>query len=678
MRPLPLLALIAACSSAPAPRPQPPEPVPPPPETPAATPPAPAAPAVTSETLAADTPKTTVAGNTFIAPAGWTISVHGSATILAPPEPEAHIALVDVQAASAEEAVKLGWAAYRPDAKWPVLNVSTVPDKDGWTDQHRFIYQTSPNEKRNVFVGAHKANGAWLVAIYDLPEAVGEKRGAQVALIFGRLQPKGYERETFAGKQAHELDKDRIAALAAFVKAAEDATGVPGVAFGLVQHGKVVYAGGVGVRELGKKPAVDGDTLFMIASNTKALTTLLLAKLVDEGKLKWDTQVTSLLPTFKLGDADTTKQVLVKHLICACTGLPRQDLEWLLEFKTRTPESTMATLGTVQPTSKFGEMFQYSNLLAAAAGFVAGHVAYPKLELGKAYDQAMQAEVFGPLGMSATTFDYAKALRGNHAMPASPDPDGKQAAAVMEINYSAIPVRPAGAAWSNVKDMLKYVQMEIAQGMLPGGKKYISKEPLLERRVAQVPIGKDATYGMGLIVDTTYGIPVVHHGGDLIGFHSDMIWLPEHDVGAVILTNGDPGYQIRDFFRRKLLEVLFDGKPEADADQAAAAKTFFAQIAAERKLLTIPADPAEAGKLASKYHNDALGDVVVANKGGKLGFDFGEFKSEMGSRKNPDGSISFLTLTPGLAGLELVVGSKDGKRTLIMRDAQHEYVFDER
>ena len=71
----------------------------------------------------------------------------------------------------------------------------------------------------------------------------------------------------------------------------------------------------------------------------------------------------------------------------------------------------------MQPTSAFGEMFQYSNLLAAAAGFVGGHVAYPQLELGAAYDKAMQTRVFDPLGMKATTFDYAAVMRGNHAMP---------------------------------------------------------------------------------------------------------------------------------------------------------------------------------------------------------------------------------------------------------------------
>ena len=126
-----------------------------------------------------------------------------------------------------------------------------------------------------------------------MSEAVGEKRGAQVALIFGRLLPKGYARESFAGKKANTLDAARLAELGRFVETGQKELGVPGVSVGIVQDGKVVFAGGFGVRELGKPAKVDADTLFMIASNTKALTTLLLAKLVDEGKLTWDTPVTS-------------------------------------------------------------------------------------------------------------------------------------------------------------------------------------------------------------------------------------------------------------------------------------------------------------------------------------------------------------------------------------------------
>ncbi len=627
--------------------------------------------------LAADTPTTTALGNTFIAPAGWTVSARGPATILAPPEGDSWIALVDVDAKDADAAIAAAWAAYKPDAKWPLKVSNDAPDKDGWSKRKSYEYQTSPNEKRGVQALAEFANGHWTVVVYDMGDAVGEKRGAQVALIFGRLLPKGYNRETFAGKKANTLDEARLRELGRFIETGQKELGVPGVSLGIVQGGRVIFAGGFGVRELGKPERVDADSLFMIASNTKALTTLLLAKLVAEGKLTWDTPVTTLLPTFKLGDAETTKQVRVRQLICACTGLPRQDLEWIFQYEGVTPAKALETLGTMQPTSKFGELFQYSNPMAGAAGFTAGHVLYPTMELGAAYDKAMQVEVFDPLGMKATTFDYARALKADHADPHAPDIDGKPARAGMEVNYAIIPLRPAGAAWSNVNDMLRYVSMELANGKLPDGAQYIPKEPLLERRVPQVAISKDDTYGMGLMVDSAYGIPVVHHGGDLIGYHSDMIWLPDQNVGAVILTNADPGWILRSQFRRKLLEVLFDGHPEADAQVAAAAKTFHDELAAERKLLTVPADPALSAQLAARYANPALGEIAVSRAGATTVFDFGEWKSEVASRRNPDGTVSFLTIAPGISGIEFVVGTGP-KKTLVTRDAQHEYVFEAR
>ena len=624
--------------------------------------------------LAADTPSTTVAGNAFIAPAGWTVSVKGPATILAAPEGDSWIALVDVEAKDADAAVAAAWAAYKPDHPWPLKVTSESPDRDGWSKQKVYEYQTSPNEKRTVQAVARFANGRWNVDLIDVSDPVAEKRGAQLALVFGRLLPKGYARESFAGRKANALDPARLAELSRFVETGMKQLKVPGVAVGIVQGGKVVFADGYGVKDV-QAAKVDGDSDFMIASNTKALTTLLLARLVAEGKLTWDTPVTSVLPSFKLGDAETTKQVRIRQLICACTGLPRQDLEWLFQFQGVTPSDAMGTLATMQPTTKFGEMFQYSNPMAGAAGFTAGHVLYPDLELGAAYDKAMQAQVFDPLGMKRTTFDYAKALAGDHADPFSPDIDGHMKPAVMALNYAVIPLRPAGAAWSNVKDMLHYVQMELDNGKLPDGKTYIPREPLLERRVKQVPIGEDDWYGMGLMVNHTYGIPVVHHGGDMIGYHSDMMWLPDQNVGAVILTNADPGWILRTVYRRKLLEVLFDGKPEADAQVAAQAKTFYDELAAERKLLTVPADPAASAQLAPHYVNAALGDITVTHPGSETVFDFGEWKSPVASRKNPDGTISFLTIAPGGQGFEFVVGSGP-KKTLVIRDGQHEYVFE--
>jgi CubicO group peptidase (beta-lactamase class C family) len=673
----PLAALLASVACDPAGGPGPAAPAPPASAAPAAPPTA--APPATSppERLTADTPRTTAAGNTFVAPAGWSIATRGSATVLEAPEGDSWLALIDVKAKSADAAIAEAWAVYKPSAKWPLVSTTSEPDSDGWQDGRTYVYQTSPNERRNVVASAMRHGDDWTVGIYDMSQPTGGKRGAAVALVLGRLLPKGYERESFAGKKANPLDAARVKEIGAFVERAQKALGVPGVSIGLVQGGKTVFAGGFGVRELGKPAKVDADTLYVIASNTKAMTTLMLAKLVDEGKLTWETPAVSLLPQFKLGDPDTTGRVQIKHLICACTGLPRQDFEWIFEFKGATPDSALTTLGTMRPTSKFGEMFQYSNPLAAAAGFVGGHVLFPKLELGAAYDEAMKTRVFGPLGMASTTFDFKRALAQNHAGAHGLSVDDRPEIAVMDANYSIVAVRPAGGAWSSVNDVLKYVKMELANGLLPNGKRFASEAALLERRKPQVSIGKDATYGMGLQVDTKYGTPVVHHGGSMIGFKSDMLWLPEHGVGAVILTNGDTGAALTGSFRRKLLEVLFDGKPEADNDVATNAKALHERIAAERKLLTLPADRAESAKLAAKYTNPALGDIRVSAASDATTFDFGEWKSPIATRKNPDGTVSFVTAVTGLEGFEFVAGSANGKRTLTLRDAQHEYAFTE-
>jgi CubicO group peptidase (beta-lactamase class C family) len=630
-----------------------------------------------AERLTTDTPRTTVMGNSFVAPADWTISVRGPATLLTAPEGDATIALVDVAAASADAAVDLAWQAVRPARPWALELRTEAPDRDGWSQRTRYTYRTSPNESRGVTALAQAANGAWTVAIVDAADATASRRAAQLSLVLGRLLPRGGARESFAGQRAHALDAGRLAALGAFVESARTVLGVPGVAVGVVQDGKVLLATGYGVREVGKRAKVDADTKFAIASNTKALTTLMLAKLVAEQRMTWETRAASLLPAFKLGDAATTDKVLVKHLICACTGMPRQDMEWLLEFAQLTPAGALAALAGMQPTTKFGALFQYSNPLAAAAGLIGGAVAYPGRELGAAYDEAMRTRVFAPLGMTSTTLDFKVGQAGNAARAHAVDLQGKTVLGLEALNRAVIPVRPAGGAWSMVRDVLRYVQMELAEGKLPTGAQYLPRETLLARRDAQVALGADAVYGMGLMVDRQFGVPVVHHGGDLLGFHSDMMWLPDHGVGAVVLTNGDPGQVIRDLFRRRLLEVLFDGQPRAEAQLAAAAQAIAAERATLRGQLAVPAAAAAASALAARYASAQLGELVVRRRGATLVFDFGEYSSEVASRANPDGTTSFMTIAPGLTGLELVPAERAGKRALVLRDAQHEYVFEE-
>jgi CubicO group peptidase (beta-lactamase class C family) len=629
------------------------------------------------ERLAGDTPRTTPGGATFTAPAGWSIRTGPTLIVLEAPEEDSRIALFEMRTPDAAAAVAAAWEAYRPGVTRPVKLVTPNPGRDGWDEQRNFEYETSPNERAAVGAIALRSGDSWTVGIFDATEPTFEKRGAQIALIIDSLRPKGYQRESFAGRKANPLDAPRIGELTAFFEGAMKKLGVPGASLALIDQGRVVFEGGFGVRELGKPAKVDANTLFMAASNTKGMTTMLLALLAGEGKLRWDQPVTQLYPGFKLGDADTTRQVLVKHLVCACTGLPRQDLEWLLEFKNATPASSLALLGTMQPTSRFGEVFQYSNLMAAAAGYIGAHLDDPSRELGAAYDRAMERRIFAPLGMNSTTFDMRRALRGNHASPHGDDVDGKPGVVDIAFNYSIVPHRPAGGVWTSAHDLIRYVQLELARGELPSGKRLVAEESLVMRWQGQIALGEDGSYGMGLAVDRSRGVPVVSHGGSMAGFKSNLIFFPDHGIGAVMLTNADTGGMLLRAFGRRLLEVVFDGKLEAAADLDSAARNYRASLAKERERLAVPASAEEAGKLAARYTSSALGEIAVRRQATATIFDFGEWKSTVASRKNDDGTVSFITIDPGVGGFAFVAGERDGRRVLIIRDGQHEYLFTE-
>lgn len=631
------------------------------------------------ERIAADAQRATPAGATFAVPAGWSISTGPSLVVLEPPEQDSHVAVVDVRASDAATAVASAWAAYGPGRKRPLKLATPVPARNGWDERQTFDYETSPNERAAVQAIAFRAGETWTVVILDGTQPTFEKRAAPVSLIVQSLRPKGYQRESFADRKAQRLTPERIEQMKIFVETSMKKLGIPGASIAFIDSGKVVFEGGLGVRELGQATPVDANTLFMAASNTKGMTTLLLARLVDEKKLKWEQPVTEVYPAFKLGDPDTTRQVLVKHLICACTGLPRQDLEWLFEFKQATPESSLALLGTMRPTSRFGEVVQYSNLMASAAGYIGAHIYHPSRDLGAAYDRAMQEMIFTPLGMTSTTFDYARALNGNHASPHGDDIHRHPAVASMAFNYSVAPHRPAGGVWvwTSAHDLIQYVQLELARGKLPNGKQLVSEENLLARRQPQIQTGEDQSYGMGLSIDSTWGVKVVHHGGSMAGFKSDLMFLPDHGIGAVLLTKSDTGGMLLRPFMRRLLEIVFDGKQEAVGDVDGRAARYKALIAKERQRLVAPAAKDEADRLARRYTNTALGELTVRHEEAATEFDFGEWKSTVASRKNDDGSVSFITIDPAISGFEFVVGERSGKRVLVIRDGQHEYVFTE-
>ena len=626
-----------------------------------------------------DTPGKTQSGVAYTQPKDWTAATKGPATVFAAPEGNLSIAVVEAgDAADAQAAAAKAWSLYKPEMKRTVRLVTPGPPGDGWDERVNISYETSPNERAIVAATAMRTGKSWTVVITEGSEATANKRSAAASLVGQSLRPAGYQPETFAGKAAHPLTPQRIAALRDFAAESARALEVPGVGLALIDQGKIVWEGGIGVRRLGSAEPVDARTKFLIASNTKGMTTLLLSVLADEGKLRWDQTVTDLYPAFKLGNAEATEATLVRHLICACTGLPRKDLSFILADPGEAASATFTRLADTQPTSKFGELFQYSNLMASAAGYVGGQLAYPGMELGAAYDKAMQTRIFGPLGMRDTTFDFKVGESGNWARPHGYDVDGRMVEMSNAFNHLIPPHRPAGGAWSSTHDMAQYALLELGQGRMPDGRRLVSEANILERREHGVPIGENGWYGMGLMERLESGVTVVTHGGTLQGYHSTFFVLPDAGIGAVILTNSDSGPAMFPPFLRRLLEVAYDGKPEAEKSITAAAARAKAQAKARRDKLTIPPDPAVLAGLAATYRNPAdNGTIRLSDKNGVKWIEAGYVEGPVATRKNADGTVSLVTAGPGLITIEALVGNRDGARTLTVRDSQHEYVYTE-
>ena len=637
-----------------------------------------AVPALAQESAAPATETIDAGSNaSLLVPEGWTVVRDGGTVAITAPEGDATIALVAIpSAANGEEAVAQAWARFDPAFDRVVRLAVDQPDRDGWTDTKVVNYETSPAEKLVLQGVALKSADGWTAILVRGAQATFAKRGGQLGQMLGSLRPKSFAKESFAGKTAHKLDDLRILQIKDFVATSMDQLGVPGVGLALIQDGRIVWEGGLGVKEAGTTALVDENTQFMIASNTKGMATLLLSTLVDEGRLKWDQPVTEVYPEFRLGSDETTAKTLVRHLVCACTGLPRKDMEWIFNTRPDTPaKNAFEQLSATEPTSGFGEVFQYNNLMASAAGYVGAHIVHPDMELGAAFKSAMKERIFGPLGMTRTTFDTAEVMKGNWAKPHDFDIEDRIAPAAMDLNLAMEPFLPAGGAWSTAHDMALYVINELEEGVLPNGGRLVSAESLLARRAHNVPTGEASWYGMGLFDDQTYGVSVFQHGGSLVGYKSNWFAVPAADAAVVILTNSDAGQGLLGSLSRRFLEVLYDGKPEAAENVASLVERRDIALAKFRSEIDNPGNPEVLGSLADRYANAALGPLTVRREGGRTYLQSTTIASEVTTKKNEDGTYSIVMISPGLRGSGILVGSKDGKRTLTLDDGQHEYVW---
>jgi len=598
--------------------------------------------------------------------------------LLLDPEKLLRIDLVEVDATSElRGAIPTAWSRRPPGFNRQELAASDSPGRQGWDLFRWSTYKTSPEESRQVSAFGARRGPLAVVVLVDGPLAAVQRRSSQVGIVQDSLRPAGYVRETYRGRTPPPLDASRVAELKTFIGRMREAADVPGVSVVLFDTNATLIEEGFGVRERGRPDPVTADSLYIIASNTKSLTTLLLARLVDEGRFGWETPVTRIDPRFRLGDPDVTRRILVKHLVCACPGLPRQDLEWLFTFDRSSAQGQLDVLATMKPTTEFGALFQYSNPLASAAGYIGARLVKPDVELGRAYDEMMHEKVFRPLGMGRTTFSFAEALGTDHASPHSWDLSLQNVPIEMALNHSIIPIRPAGGAWSSARDYARYVRLELARGRLPDGSTFVTEKNLLARRVPQVRVGEDAWYGMGLWIQDVKDVRVISHGGSMFGYKSNFFFVPDAGIGGVALTNADSGWRVARAVMRRTLEVVYDGKPEAEEDLRAGVRETEAYLRGEQRDWKVPPEPSQVKRLAGSYRNAALGEIVVRASPDEVVFQFGAWKSRMATKLNPDGTTSFVSVDPGVRGFEFDAPAATGVYPRPrLRDSQHTYDYE--
>ena len=662
--------LLLGCS---APQLPPPAPAPKPTATAAPAPkPAATKQVAAAEQLAAATPSTTRTGASFTIPKGWWLTRQPAFLALEGPERELKLWIVDIEESSLTAAIAAAWKRVKPTFALAVDNTQKPPARGGWDAIVQQSYVTPTGSGRVVVGNARRKGKVSYVVLIDASQKALSRRGAQLGQIFGGLKAPGQKEESFAGKTAHVLDDAKRAKLESFIEEARKLAEVPGAAVAVVQGDAIAWQRGFGVRDNRKPTKVTADTSFMIGSTTKSLTSLMMAKLIDEGLFRWDTPVTKLMPSFKLGDAAATKQITMRHTMCACTGLPRQDMEFLFEFDKVTAKMRFAELAKMKPTTGFGETFQYSNALVSAGGYVAAKAAYPALSFRAAYQKAMKTRVFDPIGMKGTTFDMKRATRSNHAIPHGASLERSYRALAVSLENAVVSVAPAGGAWSTVTDLARAMLVEMNQGKSASGKSIVGANNLLERHKPGVKISNKASYGLALTRVAMHGLQAISHGGNTLGFTCKWRFFPKARLGLVVLANAQGANTFTAAVERRLLELLYDGKAEAKENLLHAVKQRKEAIA--RMLAKVKAEPAWLARMAGRWNNADLGNLNIVVQGERLLVDAGEWKAEAAQKRSKDGVSTILFVGPPLVGVELL----PQKDKLVLRAAQRKYVFEKK
>ncbi|MDW2980250.1 MAG: serine hydrolase [Rhodanobacter sp.] len=404
---------------------------------------------------------------------------------------------------------------------------------------------------------------------------------------------------------------------------------LPGIAVGVIEHGQVVYVRTAGETVAGSGQPVTPRTLFKIASNSKAMTTTLLGRLVDQGKLRWDDPVTKYLPQFRMNDPWVTANMRVGDLLTHASGLPEGGGDLMLwpEPNAFTRADIIHGLRFIKPAYSFRSQYQYDNLLYVVAGEVAAAAG------GASYETLMQREVFEPLGLDRCQVGaWNRDTVGDVATPHRRD-NGRNVAMPEDAAIPAITSAAAGGIRCDLTDMLTWARNWLAP--TSAQLKWLSpvQRDVLQAPHMLIPVSAQRrawdnthvmAYGYGWRMADVDGQWSVWHTGTLNGMYSMLALLPDRQSGFVLMINGEA-----DDARTVLGEVLMkhftapgdsrDVRWYADALEQQA-KQRPANLTAPDTAAQRPAAARELAAWAGKYRDPWFGDISLCPRDGQLRF----------------------------------------------------------
>ena len=325
------------------------------------------------------------------------------------------------------------------------------------------------------------------------------------------------------------------------IKASMARFDVPGMAVAIVENDKVIFAKGFGVTNLDTNKKVNKDTLFGIASNTKAFTTAALAKLVDEGKLSWDDRVIDHLPEFRLYDSYVTREMRIRDLLSHRSGLGLGQGDLMIWPSTdKSVDEILAGLQHLKPASSFRSKYAYNNLMFVTAGEVVARVS------GMSWNDYIEKNILQPLHMDNSRAGFSRIPKSNKNWATGHIPMDGQLHPFF-VNYLE-DFRGAGAIASSVNDMSQWLRTQLAHGKMPNGEQLFSEKQqeqmwhphitsLASKSAYEAYHQQFRGYGLGWSIEDYHGIKKLGHGGGILGMVSQVTLLPEKNLGIVILSN---------------------------------------------------------------------------------------------------------------------------------------------